>query len=150
MSQRNAALSAVGAAKVVPGALVTPPHSSAAALSSSSYFSFPLSPAMPLTACHVHLFYATSSIPTFVFQPLLLLYLPNSSSYLHSAAARKNKNCLRMRVDKYRHISRGKGQLDNIARSVFSAANTRPLPGHPTAPTNCSMRVALTVENTGL
>ena len=103
MSQRNAALSAVGAAKVVPGALVTPPHSSAAALSSSSYFSFPLSPAMPLTACHVHLFYATSSIPTFVFQPLLLLYLPYSSSYLHSAAARKNKNCLRMRVDKYRH-----------------------------------------------
>ena len=107
----------------------------------------PLSPAMPLTACHVHLFYATSSIPTFVFQPLLLLYLPYSS-YLHSAAARKSATKTENESWQIQaHLSRGKGQLDNIARSVFSAANTRPL---PTAPTNCSMRVALTVENTGL
>ena len=102
MSQRNAALSAVGAAKVVPGALVTPPHSSAAALSSSSYFSS--------FSCHASYSLSCSFVLRHNFHPYFCF--PTSPITLPPILLKLSAFCccrdflqqkLRMRVDKYRH-----------------------------------------------
>ena len=85
-----------------PGALVTPPHSSAAALSSSSYFSsFSCHASYSLSCSFVlrHKFHPYFCFPTYpITLPPILLKL---SAFCCCRDFLQQK--LRMRVDKYRH-----------------------------------------------